>query len=66
MMDKIIINFTPTGMIPKKMDTPYVPITSEEIIQDVKTAWELGVSMVHLHARNSEFNLREECKCFRN
>lgn len=54
MMDKIIINFTPTGMIPKKMDTPYVPITSEEIIQDVKNAWELGISMVHLHARNRE------------
>lgn len=53
-MDKIIVNFTPTGMIPKKTDTPHVPISPEEIIRDVETAWELGISMVHLHARNSE------------
>lgn len=53
-MDKIIVNFTPTGMIPTKKDTPYVPISPEEIIREVKDAWELGISMVHVHARNSD------------
>jgi 3-keto-5-aminohexanoate cleavage enzyme len=53
-MDKIIINFTPTGIIPKKTDTPHVPISPEEIIRDVETACALGISMVHLHARNSD------------
>jgi uncharacterized protein (DUF849 family) len=53
-MNKIIINFTPTGMIPKKIDTPYVPISPEEIIRDVEAACELGISMVHLHARNND------------
>jgi uncharacterized protein (DUF849 family) len=52
-MDKIIVNFTPTGMLPKKKDTPHVPISPEEIIRDVEAACELGISMVHLHARNS-------------
>ncbi len=51
-MNPIIVNFTPTGMIPRLTDTPYVPITPEEIIRDVQEAWELGISMVHLHARD--------------
>ena len=49
---KIVINFTPTGMLPMKKDTPYVPITTEEIIADVKEASELGITMVHLHVRD--------------
>ena len=53
-MDKIIVNFTPTGMLPQKSETPHVPISPEEIICDVKVAYELGISMVHLHARNRD------------
>lgn len=53
-MDKLIVNFTPTGMLMKKEDTPYVPICSEEIIEDVKRAYEVGISSVHLHARHQE------------
>ncbi len=30
-MDKIIINFTPTGMLMNKKDTPYSPISVNEI-----------------------------------
>lgn len=48
----LIINFTPTGMIPTKALTPYVPITADEIIEDVYKANELGITMVHLHARD--------------
>lgn len=53
-MDKLIINFTPTGMIPSKSETPHVPITPDEIVRDVKDACRLGISMVHLHARDPE------------
>lgn len=52
MSNKFIINFTPTGMIPKKSQTPYVPVRYDEIIQDVKLAWEAGITMVHLHVRD--------------
>lgn len=52
--DKIIINFTPTGMIPNKQATPYVPITCPEIIEDVRKACELGITSVHLHVRDHE------------
>jgi uncharacterized protein (DUF849 family) len=51
---KTIINFTPTGMIPTKKMTPYVPIAPEEIIDEVLQANEYGISMVHLHARDTE------------
>ncbi len=51
-MNDLIINFTPTGMIPTKEVTPFVPILESEIVEDVFKAWELGITMVHIHARN--------------
>lgn len=48
----LIINFTPTGMIPTKDMTHLVPISVSEIIEDVNAAFELGITMVHLHARD--------------
>ena len=54
---KCIINFTPTGMIPTRKLTPFVPITPEEIIEEVHQAVEIGITMVHLHARDWETGL---------
>lgn len=48
----LIINFTPTGMIPTKEMTPHVPISVSEIVEDVHQAIETGITMVHLHARD--------------
>ncbi len=50
----VIINFTPTGMIPTRQMTPHVPITPSEIIEDVHQAFEIGITMVHLHARDNQ------------
>ena len=47
----LIVNFTPTGMIPTKSMTPHVPVTPSEIAEDVHEACEIGITMVHLHAR---------------
>jgi len=49
---KLIINFTPNGMIPTKDMTPHVPIKVDEIVTDILKAAELGASMVHIHARD--------------
>ncbi len=49
-----IISFTPTGMIPTKDMTPHVPVTVEEIVEQVLTAAEIGITLVHLHARDPE------------
>lgn len=53
-MDKLILNFTPTGMIPTKKMTPHVPVSPNEIIEEVQQANNLGITMVHLHARDEE------------
>lgn len=53
---KIIINFTPTGMIPTKEMTPYVPITPDEIVEDVLKCAKLGANVTHIHACDSSGN----------
>jgi uncharacterized protein (DUF849 family) len=53
MAEKLVINFAPTGMIPTKEMTPFVPVTVSEIVEDVHKAWEIGITMVHLHAREA-------------
>jgi 3-keto-5-aminohexanoate cleavage enzyme len=49
----LIINFTPTGMIPTKEMTQQVPVTPDEIIEDIHRAVDIGITMVHLHARDA-------------
>ena len=41
-------------MIPTKEMTPHVPVVVHEIVTDVKRACELGITMVHLHAREPD------------
>jgi 3-oxoadipate:acetyl-CoA acetyltransferase len=50
-MKTTIINFCPTGMIPDKSQTPFVPISPAEIIDQVQEAYEMGITIAHLHAR---------------
>src|SRR5690606_17631591 len=41
-------------MIPVKKMTPHVPVTSQEIIEQVHEAYEIGITIVHLHAREED------------
>jgi len=50
----LIINFTPTGMIPTKEMTPHVPTTIQEIVENVHEAVKIGITIIHLHARGEE------------
>lgn len=50
---ELIINFTPTGIIPTREMTPHVPLSPDEIIADVQAACQLGITMVHLHVRDA-------------
>ncbi len=54
MTTPLIINFTPTGMIPTKAMTPHVPVHVPEIVEEVHRAVEIGITMVHLHARDEQ------------
>jgi 3-keto-5-aminohexanoate cleavage enzyme len=53
LIEKLIINLALTGLIPTKDMTPHIPIAPEEIVEDVKKCSELGVSIVHIHARDA-------------
>lgn len=50
-MSKLIINAALTGMIPRRSDSPYVPLSPPEIAADARRCFEAGASIVHLHAR---------------
>ena len=53
MMNRLVVNLTPTGMVPTKEMTPHVPLSVDEIVSDVARCVELhGITMVHLHARD--------------
>ncbi len=39
----LIVNFTPTGMIPTKEMTPHVPVSINEIVDDMHEALEIGI-----------------------
>lgn len=49
-----ILNFTPTGLLPSREQTPNVPLLPGEIVDQTLEAAELGAAMVHLHARDPE------------
>lgn len=39
-------------MVPTKSDSPHVPITADEIVSEVVSAYALGITSVHVHARD--------------
>ncbi len=51
MTNKLIINFCPTGMVPASDRTLHVPMSPQEIIEDVHAADDRGITIAHLHAR---------------
>lgn len=50
----LIINTCLTGMIPTKSSTPFVPISTDEIIEDAIKAYDSGARIIHIHARRSD------------
>jgi uncharacterized protein (DUF849 family) len=53
-MQNLIINAAVTGMIPRREDSPFVPLTPREIAADVRRCAAAGASIVHLHARDAQ------------
>ena len=51
-MSKIIITVAPTGAWPSKKDNPNIPLTPEEIANDVYECYKAGASVAHLHMRD--------------
>lgn len=51
-MDKLIISAAITGNITLPVQTPYLPLTPKEIIEDAVRAANAGAASVHIHARD--------------
>lgn len=52
--DPVIVNLACTGVIPTRAMSPHVPLSVSEVVDDVARCMELGVQMVHLHARDAD------------
>ena len=51
-MEKLIITVALTGNVPTKEMNPHVPVTPEEIAQDVRRCADAGAVLFHVHARD--------------
>jgi 3-keto-5-aminohexanoate cleavage enzyme len=52
MKTPLVIQVAPTGMVPRRADSPHVPLTPHEIAADVQRCFEAGARVFHLHARD--------------
>jgi 3-keto-5-aminohexanoate cleavage enzyme len=51
-IDKVIITVAPTGNVPTREMNPHVPLTPDEIAEDVYRCYQAGASIAHIHARD--------------
>jgi 3-keto-5-aminohexanoate cleavage enzyme len=65
-MDKVIITCAITGSRITHNQTPYIPLTPEEIINSAVAAYEAGAAVVHIHVRDLQDHLgTQDIKLFR-
>src|SRR2546427_12544563 len=53
-MDKLIITVAPTGSVPRKKDTPHVPVTPDEIAETAYRGGQEGAAIIHVHCRDED------------
>ncbi|MFX1441027.1 MAG: 3-keto-5-aminohexanoate cleavage protein, partial [Promethearchaeota archaeon] len=63
--DKLIIAVAPTGSVPRKKDTPYLPVTPEEIAETAYLCEQEGASIIHVHCRDENENPTSEFRIFK-
>lgn len=52
MSSPLIVNFAPTGVVPTRAMSLHAPLSTQEIIDDVHAACEMGITITHLHVRD--------------
>lgn len=53
-MTPCIITVAITGSVPRKKDTPAVPVTVAEQVESTHEAFEAGATLAHIHVRNDD------------
>lgn len=51
-MEKLVLTVATTGAWPTKENTPYVPLTPEEIADEVYACYKAGAAIAHIHVRD--------------
>jgi 3-keto-5-aminohexanoate cleavage enzyme len=64
MTSPVIITVAITGALPRKKDSPAVPVTPTEQIESTHEAYEAGASLVHVHVRNPDETASSDPKLF--
>ena len=64
-MEKLIITVAPTGSVPRKKDTPYVPVTPDEIAETAYLCEQEGASIIHVHCRDENENPTSDYAVFK-
>jgi len=64
-MEKLIITVAPTGSVPRKKDTPHVPVTPDEIAETAYLCEQEGASVIHVHCRDETENPTSDQRVFK-
>lgn len=52
LMEKLIITVAPTGNVPDRKTSPALPVTPDEIAEDIYRCYRAGAAIAHIHARD--------------
>ncbi len=64
-MDKLIITIAPTGSVPRRSHSPYLPVTSDEIADAAYLCEQEGASIIHVHCRDKNENPTSNYEVFK-
>jgi 3-keto-5-aminohexanoate cleavage enzyme len=64
-MDPLVITVAPVGAEVTRAQTPYVPLTPQEIAEDCYRSWNEGASIAHIHARDKDGNPTQDPEVYR-
>ena len=53
-MDPVIITIATTGSATTRQHTPHVPLTPEEIAEEIHLSWQAGAAIAHVHVRDAQ------------
>src|SRR5437016_11155875 len=51
-MEKLVITVAPTGSVPRKKDSPHVPMTPDEMAETAYLCEQAGAAIIHVHCRD--------------
>lgn len=63
--DKVVVTCALTGAIANKAQCPSIPYTPVEIAEEAKRAYDVGASVVHIHAREDDGALSIDVETFK-